>query len=71
MMTTESLRIVRATKGPRAFGAHAAFNRQKIKAVTLCEIVSTLITPSTAMRQPEPSLSPCAIMFPKVAARLD
>ena len=68
MMSTESLRIVRAMKGSsRAFGAHAAFNRQTVEASTSCAIVSALTTPSTTKRQPMLSLSRCATMLPTVA----
>src|SRR6516165_1495208 len=47
---------------------HAAFSRQEVKALTSCVIFSALTTPSTMMRQPILSLSPCAAILPMDAA---
>src|SRR5271168_2657164 len=52
----------------RVFAAHAAFSRQKVKALTSCVIFSALTSPSTVMRQPMLSLSPCATILPTTAA---
>src|ERR1700724_3478088 len=52
------------------FVAHAAFSRQKVKAVTSCVVFSALSSWSTQMRQPILSLSPCATMFPTIAGRV-
>ena len=50
------------------FVAHAAFSRQKVKAFTSCVIFSALTAPSTMMRQPMLSLSPCATTLPTAVA---
>ena len=52
----------------RVFVAHAAFSRQEVKALTSCVIFSALTSPSTVMRQPMLSLSPCATILPKAEA---
>src|ERR1700733_12168239 len=49
------------------FIAHAAFSRQKVNAFTSFDIRSALTSPSTTMRQPMLSLSPCATTFPTTA----
>src|SRR6516164_10726816 len=51
----------------RAFAAHEGFNRQKAGALTLCEILAALTTPSARMRHPMLPLSPCATTFPTIA----
>src|SRR5271163_4620914 len=45
------------------FIAHAAFSRQKVNACTSFDIRSALTSPSTTMRQPMLSLSPCATIL--------
>src|SRR5271163_2985437 len=50
------------------FVAHAAFSTQKVKAFTSCVIFSALTTPSTRMRQPMLSPSPCAAIFATAVA---
>src|SRR6185295_1404079 len=49
---------------PYVFVAHADFSRQDVKAFTPSEILSALTSSSTMMRQPMPSLSPCATTLP-------
>src|SRR5215813_10591988 len=63
----ERLRVVFVTP---VLVAHADLSRQKVKAFTSCVILSALTTPSTTIRQPILSLSPCATMFPTTAAKL-
>src|ERR1700722_1463866 len=46
------------------FVAHAAFSKQKVNAFTSFDTRSALTSPSTTMRQPMLSLSPCATTFP-------
>src|ERR1700737_1705058 len=53
------------------FVAHAAFSRQVVNACTSFDIRSALTSPSTTMRQPMLSLSPCATIFPMTAALLN
>src|ERR1700730_11356680 len=53
------------------FVAHAAFSRQEVKAFTWFDIRSALTSPSTMMRQPMLSLSPCATILPTTAALLN
>src|SRR6478672_10858172 len=49
--------------------AHAAFNRQEVKALTSCVVIFSAFTSlSTTMRQPILSLSPCAAILPMLAA---
>src|ERR1700730_3979738 len=43
--------------------AHADFTRQKVWAFTPSEVFSSLTFPSTVIRQPMVSLSPCATIF--------
>src|ERR1700729_2853971 len=47
----------------RVFVAHAAFSRQKVKALTSCVIFSALTSLSTVIRQPMLALSPCATIL--------
>ena len=48
--------------------AHAPFRTQEVKALTSFATFSALTTPSTVMRQPMLSLSPCATTLPMDAA---
>src|ERR1700729_4205118 len=52
----------------QVFVAHAAFSVQKVNAFTSFDNRSALTSPSTTMRQPMLSLSPCATIFPTTAA---
>src|ERR1700754_806439 len=47
--------------------AHADFSRQEVKAFTWLETFSVLTLPSTRMRHPMSSLSPCATTLPTAA----
>src|ERR1700752_351665 len=44
--------------------AHESFSAQKVDALVSCAIRSALTAPSTTMRHPMTSLSPCATTFP-------
>ena len=71
MMGTDSRRIVRADERPtvaQLMVAHAFFSLQKVNALASCVIFSALTTPSTRMRQPMLSLSPCATILSTAVA---
>src|SRR5271154_2965428 len=48
--------------------AHFSLSKQEVKALTSFDICSALTSPSTRMRQPMLSLSPCATILPTAVA---